>query len=294
MEIQKLKQKILREMKQKGKRSKWSGHRKLIVAVSALLLLVSSAGFFYLRNLDAILQGQFARGEALLQQGEYSRAYSKFRGLYEHHPDYRRSAEALYLSGEILRFHLHRDQEALLAYLLVERDYPNRNVSYRAQYRTAEIYKYRLNDYDRALTAYQKLLENRFADGARIQYEIADTYFRMDNTEQARIELESLLKKYPESPLVPEALFRMAAIFALEGSFQDAEFIYRKVVEDHPDHPFAGEARLGLVSVLERKGELLAALSALEKLRDDYQKPGVVDKKIHQIRERIRKKKQAI
>jgi tetratricopeptide (TPR) repeat protein len=178
--------------------------------------------------------------------------------------------------------------------LLVERDYPGRNESQRAQRRAAEIYKYRLNDYDRALMMYQKLLENSITDGARIQYEIADTYFRQNNIEQARIEMESLLKNFPGSPLVPEALFRIAAIFALEGSLQDAEFIYRKLLEEHPDSPFTLEARFGLVSVLERKGELRAALNNLETLRGEYPKPGVIDRKVRQIKERIQKKKKAI
>jgi TolA-binding protein len=294
MEIQRLKKKILQEERQRKKSSDRGRRRKLILAVVFLVLLVSCAGFLYYRNLDAILQGQFSRGEELLQRGEYSRAYSKFRGLYEDHPRFRRSAEALFLAGEILQFHLHRDQEALLAYLLVERDYPGRNESHRALRRAAEIYKYRLKDYDRALMMYQKLLETSITDGARIQYEVADTYFRQNNIEQARIEMESLLKKFPGSPLVPEALFRIAAIFALEGSLQDAEFIYRKVLEEHPDNPFAIEARFGLVSVLERKGELRAALNNLETLRGEYPKPGVVEKKIRQIRERIQKKKKAI
>jgi TolA-binding protein len=259
-----------------------------------LVLLLSCAGFLYYRNLDAILQRQFARAEELLERGEYSRAYSKFRGIYEGHPRFRRSADALFLAGEILQFHLHRDQEALLAYLLVERDYPGRSVSYQARRRAAEIYKYRLKDYDRALMMYQKLLENSITDGARIQHEIADTYFRQNNIEQARIEMESLLKNFPGSPLVPEALFRIAAIFALEGSLQDAEFIYRKLIEEHPGSPFTLEARFGLVSVLERKGELRAALNNLETLRGEYPKPGVIDRKIRQIKERIRKKKKAI
>jgi TolA-binding protein len=294
MEIQKLKKKILQEERQRKKISDKNRHRKLILGAGFLVLLLSCAGFLYHRNLDAILEGQFARGEELLERGEYSRAYSRFRGIYEGHPRFRRSAEALFLSGEILQFHLHRDNEALLAYLLVERDYPGRSESYRAQRRAAEIYKYRLKDYDRALMTYQKLLENSITDGARIQYEIADTYFRQNNIEQARIEMETVLKNFPGSPLVPEALFRIAAIFALEGSLQDAEFIYCKVMEEYPESPFAIESRFGLVSVLERKGELRAALSNLETLRGNYPKPGVIDKKIRQIKERIQKKKKAI
>jgi TolA-binding protein len=267
---------------------------KLIFGLVFILGIAIVGGIFYQRNLDEILERQFARAEVLLERGEYSRAYDKFNGIYENHPEYSRSPEALFLAGEILHLYLDRENEALLAFLLVERDYPDREESYRAQYRSAEIFKYRLKDFDRALPAFQKLLENGLADGPRVQYEIADTYFRQNKLEQARIEFEHLVKTYPESPLLPEVLFRIGATFALEGNFRDAEFIYRKIKAEYSDSPFAIESQLSLASVLERKGELRAALKLLEELRGKYEKPGIIDKKIAQIRERIKQKKNAI
>jgi TolA-binding protein len=267
---------------------------KLIFGLVLILGIAIVGGIFYQRNLDEILERQFARAEVLLERGEYNRAYDKFNSIYENHPEYSRSPEALFLAGEILHLYLDRENEALLAFLLVERDYPDREESYRAQYRAAEIFKYRLKDFDRALPAFQKLLENGLADGSRVQYEIADTYFRQNKLEQARIEFEHLVKTYPESPLLPEVLFRIGATFALEANYRDAEFIYRKIKAEYSDSPFAIESQLSLASVLERKGELRAALKLLEELRGKYDKPGIIDKKIAQIRERIKQKKNAI
>jgi TolA-binding protein len=267
---------------------------RLIFGLVLILCIAIVGGIFYQRNLDEILERQFSRAEVLLERGEYSRAYDKFNNIYKHHPEYSRSPEALFLAGEILHLYLDRENEALLAFLLVERDYPDREESYRAQYRSAEIIKYRLKDFDRALPVFQKLLENELADGARVQYEIADTYFRQNKLEQARIEFEYLVKTYPQTPLLPEVLFRIGATFALEGNFRDAEFIYRKITTEYPDSPFAIESQLSLASVLERKGELRAALNLLEELRKQYEKPAIIDKKIAQIRERIKQKKNAI
>lgn len=118
----KLQKKILLEEKKHRKKNK--GRQQQLAALSVALLLVLTAAVLYHWNLNRIPQRQFERGETLLLRGEYSRAYSKFRHLYEHHPQFRLAPRALLLAGEILEFHLHRDQEALLAYLLVERDYP--------------------------------------------------------------------------------------------------------------------------------------------------------------------------
>jgi TolA-binding protein len=293
MEIQRLKKRILKEERRRRK-SKTSLRGRLIFGLVLILCIAIVGGIFYQRNLDEILERQFTRAEALLERGEYSRAYAKFNSIYEHHPEFRRSPEALFLAGEILHLYLDRENEALLAFLLVERDYPDREESYRAQYRSAEIFKYRLKDFDRALPVFQKLLENGLADGPRVQYEIADTYFRQNKLEQARIEFEYLVKTYPQTPLLPEVLFRIGATFALEGNYRDAEFIYRKITTEYPGSPFSIESQLSLASVLERKGELRAALNLLEELREQYEKPGIIDKKIAQIRERIKQKKNAI
>ncbi|OEU77879.1 MAG: hypothetical protein BA869_00760 [Desulfuromonadales bacterium C00003107] len=291
MEIQKLQKTIL--MEEKKRRKKNNGRSQLLLALSAALLLIIAAAGMYHWNFNRIPQRQFDRGEALLLRGEYSRAYSKFRHLYEHHPRFKFAPQALLLAGEILQFNLNQDREALLAYLLVERDYPGHETERKAQLRAADIYKYRLGEYDRALTGYQKLLDGGSVDGEGLQYEIADTYFRQNNFEQARIEFESLLKNYPHSERIAEVLFRIASTYALEGAQKEAAFVYHRVAEEYPASPFYLEALYGLAVVKEERGELQAALTLLQELEGRYREPEVLQKRIKQVRQRIHKKRKA-
>jgi TolA-binding protein len=263
------------------------------LALSAALVLVIAAVGLYHWNFNRIPQRQFDRGEALLLRGEYSRAYSKFRHLYEYHPQFKYAPQALLLAGEILQFNLNQDREALLAYLLVERDYPGHEVERKATRRAADIYKYRLGEYDRALTSYQKLLDGGNDDGEGLQYEIADTYFKQNNFEQARIEFESLLKSYPQSERIAEVLFRIASASALEGALEEASFVYQRVAEEYPDSPFFLEALYGLAVVKEERGELQAALTLLQDLKGRYRDSQVLENRIKQVRKRINKKRKA-
>lgn len=291
MEIQKLQKTILMEEKKRRKKNK--GRFQLLLALSAALLLIIAAAGLYHWNLNRIPQRQFDRGEAFLLRGEYSRAYSKFRHLYEHHPRFKFAPQALLLAGEILQFNLNQDREALLAYLLVERYYPGHETERKAQRRAADIYKYRLGEYGRALTGYQKLLDGGSVDGEGLQYEIADTYFRQNNFEQARIEFESLLKTYPHSESIAEVLFRIASTCALEGDQEEAAFVYRRVAEEYPDSPFCLEALYGLAVVKEERGELQAALTLLLELQGRYRDPEILQKRIKQVRQRMHIKRKA-
>jgi len=176
----------------------------------------------------------------------------------------------------------------------VEKDYPGTELARRAQRQVAEIYKNRLRDFPRAIVAYQKLLDSGAVGGDRIQYEIADTYFRLENFEQARIEFESLLKNYPESPLLPEVQYRIAVTWSLEGRLKEAAKAFRLVPERWPSSAYAIEARFGLATTLEEGEELREALKELVALRGNYPNAEALEKKIAQVEERIRKKKKAI
>jgi TolA-binding protein len=253
-----------------------------------------AGGALYLYNLDRVLERYFHAGETLVEQGEYTAALEIFQTIYERHPGFYLAPQALYQAGEILHLYQKAYPEAVLTYLLVEKDFPDSEEARQAQRQVAEIYKYRLRDYPEAIVAYQKLFDRGGDPGDRLQYEIADTYFRLNNFEQARIEFENLLKNWPQSSLVPEVRYRIAVAYALDGELKAAEEAFRGVIRDLPDNPFAVEARFGLAGVLEDEDQLVAALEVLEGLRGVYPKTEVLDQKIDQVRERIRKKQKAI
>lgn len=292
MEIEKLKKRLLRE--ELKRRRKNSRRPRWIAFILILLLLAISAGSYYLVTLEQRLEERYNKGEELVAEGDYEEAVETFRGIYEWHEDSPLAPQALFRSAEVLNHYLARYQEAILYYLMVEKDYPATGPARKAQEQVADIYKNRLRDHAQAIVAYQKLLDDGTPAGDRIQYEIADSYFRLNNFEQARIEFDSLLKNYPGSNLVPEVQYRIAVAYSLEGDAAAAEEAFRTTATAWPESPFAIEARFGLATVLEERDELKAALGILEELQGNYPNAEALARKTDQVKERISKKKRAI
>lgn len=293
MDLQKLKKKLLmEEVRRQRKKSKFW---RFLIPGSLLGLVLLFAGLaYYLTHFDRLLEEDYVQAESRLAGGDYEKALADFETIYRRHPSYQRAPQALFQSAEILNLYLRRYQEALLAYMLVEKDFPGSEVARRAREQVAEIYKNRLRDYPRAIVAYQKLLDTGASEPDRIQYEVADTYFRLENFEQARIEFESLSKSYPASRYLPEVRYRIGVTYSLEGDSQRAVKAFREVATTWPQSPFAVEARFGLATVLEEREELQAALVELQQLVGVYPNQEALGKKLDQVKRRIDKKRRAI
>lgn len=293
MEIQKLKKKLLREELRRRRRN--SKQFRLLVSGALLLMIVFFGALsYYVYNLDQALEQDFFQAESLVERGQYEEAVSLFRKIYDRHPSFHLAPQALYQSADVLNLFLGRHQEAVLAFLLVEKDYPGHDLAQKAHRQVADIYKNRLRDYGQAIVAYQKLLDQGAPEGDRLQYELADAYFRLENFEQARIEFEALTRAYPSSALLSEVAYRIAVTYSLEGNPEEAEQAFRRIMETWPDSPYTLEARFGLASALEDREELVEASKILEELAGKYPNEEALAKKTEQVNERIRKKKKAI
>ena len=287
-QIEKLKKQLLwEELSRRGKRPK---HQRLLLAGAVLLLIVLGGLFWYRSHLGGILEQRFQQGLALRAGGDLAGAAEVLRNLQAEHPDGARAAEALLQAGTLLHQSLGRYQEALLAYLTLERDYANAPQSATARVQVAELYKYRLDDQPRAIAAYRRLLDEPRDDGERLQYEVADCYFRLNNFEQARIEFGNLLRDYPVSPLAAEVRFRIAVTYTLEGETENAMAAFREVAARWPQSPFAAEAHFGLAAALEERERLREALTILEDLQGVYPNQQVLAQRIQQLRGRIAKR----
>ena len=287
MKRQLLKEELKRQGKARKKRL-WS------VLGLVLVVLCAALGYLYYNNQKSRLEETFQKGMALREAGKYEDAAEVFIKLHDEHPAFVRAPRALFLAAEIQDLHLGRYSDALLTYLLLERDYPDAPEVEPARREVAVVYKYRLNDCSQAIAVYQKVLDQSGSDHDQLQYEVADCYFRLNNFEQARIEFESLLKNYPESGLIAEVQYRIAVTYALEGQLPEAAGAYRLVIERWKDSPYALEARFGLATVLEEQEKLVEALKILEDLAGIYPKQDILEHKTEQVRERIEKKKKAI
>jgi TolA-binding protein len=286
-QIEKLKKQLLwEELRRRGKRPRH--HRLLLTAVICLVALAIGI-FWYRASLDGILEQRYQKGLALRAAGDFAGAVEVLRDLHVRHPHFSRAPEALLQTAELQHLSLGRYQEALHDYLNLERDYAQSPQAAEGRRQLAELYKYRLSDQARAITAYQRLLEEDQEQADRLQYEVADSYFRLNNFEQARIEFENLLRSYPASPLAAEVQFRIAVTHALEGATDRALAAYREVPSRWPHSPYAVEARFGLANVLEERERLHEALAILEALQGVYPNQEALQQRIAHLHSRIDK-----
>ena len=285
------KQLLLEELKRQGKAPK---QRLWVLFGLIMVALCSASAYWYQANLTTRLEERFQQGLAFRQESRYSEAVELFKELHDEQPSFVRIPQALFQVAEIQDLYLGRYSDALLTYLLLERDYPDAPEVFAARKQVAMLYKYRLNDCDQAIAVYQKVLDDADRTNDQLQYEVADCYFRLNNFAQARIEFESLLKNDPQSDLIAEVQYRIAMTYALEGKLPEAAGAYRVVIERWSESSYSVEASFGLATVLEEQEELVEALKILEDLEGVYSKQDILTRKLEQVRERIEKKKKAI
>lgn len=86
--------------------------------------------------------------------------------------------------------------------------------------------------------------------------------------------LTTFLTRYPESPLIPEVLFRRGTIYHLyQSRYLEAILDFRELLERFPEHPRAFEAHRNIAQLLEKKVRGFSrAVVEYQKLITDYEK----------------------
>ena len=232
------------------------------------------------------LQRLMTKGVRQESLGRAHEALETYRLVLSAYPQQEEAVEALYRMARLWHFDLQDPQQALLKYLQIERDYSDSDKILVAREAAARIVKVDLRDDMQAIAYYQRLINAHQGEQDHYLYEIADSYFRLENYPQARIELENLLLQYPHSPLTADALHRKATILVLENRLDEAQQDWQRLAEEFPDSNYASRARFNLANLLEEKGELDLALEEYLKL-ENYPRPLLLEQKIDHLTQRI-------
>jgi outer membrane protein assembly factor BamD len=187
----------------------------------------------------------YAEGEKELGRQRYEQARTAFRRIVERHPNTSYAVRARFLIGESYYREGEFDKavkefEGFLAF------YPRNEIADLAQYRLAMSYYDQMKPVEqdqsitvKAIEAFQKLAreypDSRYASDALAKVDvcrsrlaqkdlwIAVYYLNQGNRRAARERLEAVLKDYPQSLVVPEAMFRLAEVYAADGRTRDAQ-----------------------------------------------------------------------
>jgi outer membrane protein assembly factor BamD len=196
----------------------------------------------------------YQMGETEMNKKRYEDARTHFRKIVERHPQSSYAARARFLMGETYYREAEWDKavkelEGFLAF------FPRHEIADLAQFRLAMSYYDQLKPVEqdqgitvKAMEAFKKLVrdypDSRYASDALAKIDIcrgrlaqkdlwvASYYMDQGNPAAARQRLESLLKAYPRTLVVPEALFRLADVYAQEGRVPESQDKLRQLATE--------------------------------------------------------------
>lgn len=99
--------------------------------------------------------------------------------------------------------------------------------------------------------AYGRLSEKDYKTGV--------LYQKLGQYQAAQIYFQGMIDRYPESPLVPEALYRMGEGQQKLDSLNNAVEFYEKVLYLYPEHERADDARKKVARIARLRDEMQAA-----------------------------------
>jgi outer membrane protein assembly factor BamD len=195
-------------------------------------------------------------GEKELGDKRYDRARESFKKIVERHPNSSYAPRARFLMGEAF----YRDAEfdkAVKEFETFLSFYPRHQIADLVQFRLSMSYYDQLKpvEQDQGLTAkaldqFKKLVkdypESRYATDALAKIDIcrgrlaqkevwvAAYYFNQGNSSAARQRLERVLKEYPRTLVLPEALYVLAEVNFREGRTADAVELLRRLATEYP------------------------------------------------------------
>jgi len=156
--------------------------------------------------------------------------------------------------------------KAIEAYREFLRLYPDHPQAPYAQYQIGMLYFKQIKDPERgagiarkALQEFQKLLiefpRNPYRTEAEIrirqcryyisEYEfiVGKFYYKKGSCKAAIGRFSGLIRNFPESKRVPEALYLIGKCYKRVGNIKKAKVFFKKLISSYPDNPFAEDAK---------------------------------------------------
>lgn len=233
------------------------------------------------------------KARSLLRDGRYEEALATYADLARLYPESPFAPRALYMEGVINDLYLSRFREAIDSFSRLILLYPKAKEVIKAKRKIADIYMDKLKDYKRAIFEYERLLEDYRLppqEEGEVIYRIGLAYMELKDFEQARVELSSLMDRFPTLKILPKVQLTIGDSYFIEGKTKKALTVYREIVERYRGSSIIPETRFKIAVALEEMGRYEEALKEYRRLLKDPSLKRLVAERIEGIKERQRRK----
>jgi TolA-binding protein len=243
----------------------------------------------------------YVLAESLWNEGKYAPAVAEFEKVSAKDPQGKLGLQALYRAATTQMLFLAQYGDAMRKFASYADSSADEKAAWEAERAIGEILFTKTEQYDRAISHYNRLLRRRpdALEAPEFLFRVGKSQFFLWQFDESIATYRDLIQRFPQSTWAERAAFEIGVNDYTRGeqhpggrgpgmeSYERAMEAYRGFLKSYPRSELAPQARFGIASCLEELDKLDDAFEAYEQLRATYPSPKVVEIKLARIRERM-------
>lgn len=218
------------------------------------------------------IEALFWSADCSYQLEEYDRSAAEFRRFLQENPNHQFNGAAMYSLGwaQFMRGEFEEAAENLEGFLDDYKAPPIAIFPYDTdtQLRLGDSY-FALGRYEDAIRYYKKAIGAE-PGGDYAMYQIANSYYRSEQTANAIDEFAKLLRIYPYTVYREQAQFNIGYLWFLNGQYELAIENYEKLIKMVPRSNWAARAQYNIGDALFNEGQFDSAIVAYNEVLNNY------------------------
>lgn len=228
--------------------------------------------------------------EEKIGKSQYNEGAEILKKAIALNPESAAAAKALYKLGFTQESYLGDMEGALFNYNEFVRLSRDPVSVYEVLKRIAAIYYDQVQNYEKAIGAYKKLLaanpESLEAD--QFQLRVALSYFQENKFEQCRAELQTFVDKYPKSQYLARARYEIGNSYYMEGKYEIAIEALKQVLRLHPQSDFSTQSQFLMAECYEHLEKPKEALQTYENIEGRYASPEILSFRMDVLKKKLK------
>jgi TolA-binding protein len=230
---------------------------------------------------------QFELGQKLHTQGAYLEAIRNWEIILSSWPKSRYADQALHRIGTTYYAELDQPDRALDSFSRLVKDYPDSQYAPQDEFLVAEIYRSQ-RQFAKALAEYYRFLHKFPEDGRapEVWYNMITCLFEVGQYDAMRTQAQDMMKKFPNSAFTPDCIFWIGESYYLEKDYAKAMSNFRDYLKKYPSGTMAYKAWLSLARSLEESEQLQEAIKLYQQLQARYPQDKIIQARLQSAQKR--------